>query len=168
MRPEYGTPAQATRLLAYTKSVGGSIAAAEYMNEPTYAEMGGAPKGYDAAAFGRDFSVFRPFVKKAAPDMVILGPGGVEEESADRRIGKTCLGMAFGFALLHLYLLFLILAPFLAALVWSCAIGIITFPLYRKLLRRFNGRSNSSSAVMTLIVRLVLVLPLVGRSRPSP
>jgi heparanase len=73
------TPDQARQLLAYTKSIGGSIAAAEYMNEPTYAEMGGAPKGYDAAAFGRDFSVFRPFVKKAAPDMLILGPGGVGE-----------------------------------------------------------------------------------------
>ena len=73
------TPDQARQLLAYTRSIGGSIAAAEYMNEPTYAEMGGAPKGYDAAAFGRDFSVFRPFVKNAAPDMLILGPGGVGE-----------------------------------------------------------------------------------------
>ena len=72
-------PDQARQLLAYTKSIGGSIAAAEYMNEPTYAEMGGAPKGYDAAAYGRDFSVFLPFVKKAAPDMLILGPGGVGE-----------------------------------------------------------------------------------------
>ena len=73
------TPDQARQLLDYTKSIGGSIAAAEYMNEPTYAEMGGAPKGYDAAAFGRDFSVFLPFVKKAAPDMLVLGPGGVGE-----------------------------------------------------------------------------------------
>jgi len=73
------TPDQARQLLAYTKSIGGSIAAAEYMNEPTYAEMGGAPKGYDAAAYGRDFSVFLPFVKKAAPDMIVLGPGGVGE-----------------------------------------------------------------------------------------
>lgn len=73
------TPIQARQLLEYTKSTGGSIAAAEYMNEPTYAEMGGAPKGYDAAAYGRDIAVFRPFVKQAAPDMVILGPGGVGE-----------------------------------------------------------------------------------------
>src|SRR5580704_12226203 len=73
------TPDQARRLLAFTKSIGGSIAAAEYMNEPTYAEMGGAPKGYDAAAFGRDFSVFLPFMKQAAPDVQILGPGGVGE-----------------------------------------------------------------------------------------
>jgi heparanase len=73
------TPDQARQLLAYTKSIGGSIVAAEYMNEPTYAEMGGAPKGYDAAAFARDFAVFLPFVKKAAPGMLILGPGGVGE-----------------------------------------------------------------------------------------
>ncbi len=81
------TPDQARQLLAYTKSIGGSIAAAEYMNEPTYAEMGGAPKGYDAAAFGRDFSVFLPFVKKAAPDMLVLGPGGVGEGIALAPIG---------------------------------------------------------------------------------
>ena len=81
------TPDQARQLLAYTKSIGGSIAAAEYMNEPTYAEMGGAPKGYDAAAYGRDFSVFLPFVKKAAPDMIVLGPGGVGEGIALAPIG---------------------------------------------------------------------------------
>ena len=51
----------------------------EYMNEPTYAEMGGAPKGYDAAAYGARFRVFLPFMKKLAPDMLILGPGGVGE-----------------------------------------------------------------------------------------
>jgi heparanase 1 len=54
------TPVQARQILDYTKSIGGSIAAAEYMNEPTYAEMGGAPKGYNAAAYGRDVHVFVP------------------------------------------------------------------------------------------------------------
>jgi heparanase 1 len=73
------TPVEARKVLSYTKSIGGSIAAAEFMNEPTYAEMGGAPKGYDAAAYARDMAVFRPFAKTAAPDMTILGPGGVGE-----------------------------------------------------------------------------------------
>ncbi len=73
------TPVQARRFLAYTKSIGGSIAAAEYMNEPTFAQMGGAPKGYDAAAYARDIAVFQPFVRKAAPRMMILGPGSVGE-----------------------------------------------------------------------------------------
>ena len=73
------TPKEARKLLLYTTSVGGSVAAAEYMNEPTYAEMGGAPKGYDASAYGRDFAVFRAFTKQLAPDMILLGPGGVGE-----------------------------------------------------------------------------------------
>lgn len=67
------TPAQARQLFDYTQSIGGSIAAAEFMNEPTYAAMGGAPKGYDAAAYGRDIAVFRPFIKQAVPAMVFLG-----------------------------------------------------------------------------------------------
>ena len=49
------------------------------MNEPTYAEMGGAPKGYDAAAFGRDVQAFVRFMKQTGPETIILGPGGVGE-----------------------------------------------------------------------------------------
>lgn len=73
------TSAQAREFLRYTKSAGGSIAAAEFMNEPTFAEIGGAPKGYDAAAYARDLKVFMPFIRKNAPDMLILGPGSVGE-----------------------------------------------------------------------------------------
>ena len=46
------TSDQARRFLAYTRAAGGSVAAAEFMNEPTLAVMGGAPTGYDAAASG--------------------------------------------------------------------------------------------------------------------
>lgn len=73
------TPDQARQILAYTKFLGSSIAAAELMNEPTMPEMGGAPKGYDAAAFARDVAAFRTFVKQADPDLIVLGPGGVGE-----------------------------------------------------------------------------------------
>jgi hypothetical protein len=73
------TPKEARKLLSYTNSVGGSVSAAEYMNEPTYAAMGGAPAGYDAAAYGRDVGVFVPFMKKNSPETTILGPGGVGE-----------------------------------------------------------------------------------------
>jgi hypothetical protein len=76
------TPQEARTFLSYTKSIGGSIAAAEFMNEPTFAEIGGAPRGYDAAAFARDFAVFHGFVKTDAPEMMVLGPGGVGEGSA--------------------------------------------------------------------------------------
>lgn len=76
------TPVEAEKILAYTKSIGGEIAAAEFMNEPTFARMGGAPKGYDAAAYGRDLAVFHAYMKKAAPDLIILGPGSVGEGGA--------------------------------------------------------------------------------------
>lgn len=43
---------------------------------PTY---GGAPKGYDAADYARDFAVFQAFMKGFAPDTAIVGPGAVGE-----------------------------------------------------------------------------------------
>jgi heparanase len=75
------TPVEAKKLFGYTKSVGGEIAAAEMFNEPTLAVIGGAPKGYDAAAYGRDFRVFHAFVKDAAPKMIVLGPGSTAESA---------------------------------------------------------------------------------------
>jgi heparanase len=73
------TPIEAEKLLTYTRTIGGKIAAAEMFNEPTFASMGSAPKGYDAAAYGRDFSAFHAFIKKAHPELTILGPSGVGE-----------------------------------------------------------------------------------------
>src|ERR1700737_2775676 len=87
------TPVEAQKVLAYTKKIGGSIAAAEMFNEPTFAAMGGAPKLYNAESYGRDFKVFAPFMKKNAPEMLILGPGSVGEASS--------LGGSLGPQLIH-------------------------------------------------------------------
>jgi hypothetical protein len=73
------TSDQARHLFEYAKSAGGRIAASEFMNEPTYAAMGGAPKGYDASSYGRDVAVFRTFLQKTTPDTLFLGPGSVGE-----------------------------------------------------------------------------------------
>jgi heparanase 1 len=73
------TPEQARRLLAYTSSVGGAIAAAEFMNEPNLAAIGGAPAGYDAVAYGRDFRLFHAFMKRNFSEVMLLGPGTVGE-----------------------------------------------------------------------------------------
>ena len=67
------------RVLDYTRALDGIIAAAEFMNEPTLAIMDGAPKGYDAEAYGKDFHVFHTFARDKAPQMLILGPGSVGE-----------------------------------------------------------------------------------------
>jgi hypothetical protein len=80
-------PDQARKLLAYTSAAGGSVAAAELFNEPNVASQGGAPKGYDAATYGRDFKVFLPFLRKSAPGVLVLGPGSVGEAGLLARFG---------------------------------------------------------------------------------
>ena len=85
------TSDQARQLFGYTKSIGGKIAATEFMNEPTYAAMGGAPKGYDAASYGRDVAAFRTFLRMTAPDTLFLGPGSVGEGPIAMPMGSGVL-----------------------------------------------------------------------------
>ncbi|HEX3878298.1 MAG TPA: hypothetical protein VHW24_15005 [Bryobacteraceae bacterium] len=73
------TPDQARRFVAFTKSAGGKIAAAEFMNEPNYAAQGGAPKGYDAAMYGRDVQAFAKFFHESLPRSLFVGPGSTGE-----------------------------------------------------------------------------------------
>ena len=105
------TPKQASVWLAYTKSVGGRIAAAEFMNEPTYAAMGGTPKGYNAADYGRDTSVFGAWLKQNSPGTIFLGPGSVGEGPFAMEMGGMlhsedllkATGPAFDIFSYHLY-----------------------------------------------------------------
>jgi hypothetical protein len=105
------TPKEADEWLAYTKSVGGRIAAAEFMNEPTYAAMGGAPKDYNAADYGRDTGVFGPWLKQNSPGTVFLGPGSVGEGPFAMEMGAVlrsedllrATGPAFEIFSYHLY-----------------------------------------------------------------
>jgi predicted PurR-regulated permease PerM len=78
----------------------------------------------------------------------------------DRTLFTTLI--AYSTALLFAYLLFSILSPFLAMLVWAGAVGIITYPLYKKLLRHCNDREKTAAALMTSAVVLALIVPLVG------
>jgi len=73
------TPGQVKTLFDYTRKAGGTIAATEFMNEPTIPGPGNAPKGYDAAAFARDAKLFGAFLRKESPKTVYLGPGGIGE-----------------------------------------------------------------------------------------
>jgi Glycosyl hydrolase family 79, N-terminal domain len=68
-------PDQAREIISTTRAAGGHIAAVEFMNEPDLPAIGGAPSGYGVAAYVRDVAVFHAFMKQAAPDMMILGPG---------------------------------------------------------------------------------------------
>jgi hypothetical protein len=81
------TTGQAQRLFAYTSALHGRIAAIEFVNEPTLAAQNGAPPGYDAKAYGRDFRIFREFVKHGSPGTLIAGPGSVGESSSGPPFG---------------------------------------------------------------------------------
>ncbi|WP_454626407.1 hypothetical protein [Bradyrhizobium cenepequi] len=85
------TPAQAEKLIAATRALGGNIAAAEFTNEPDLATTGGAPAGYDAASFGRDIAAFAPFLKRASRETILLGPGTVSTGGSDDALGSEKL-----------------------------------------------------------------------------
>ncbi|MEI9925114.1 MAG: hypothetical protein WDN50_17800 [Bradyrhizobium sp.] len=74
-------PDQADRFMSFNKSIGATIAAAEFMNEPDLADIGGAPAGHDATAYGRDFKLFDAFLKRTSPDTMILGPGTIGQSA---------------------------------------------------------------------------------------
>ena len=95
-------PEQARRFLAYTTSVGGRIAAAEFINEPNLAVNGGAPAGDDAAAYARDFKAFRRVVKENFPEILLFGPGTVgEAASASAMLAASGNGSLDGISYHH-------------------------------------------------------------------
>ncbi|PLK26736.1 hypothetical protein [Novosphingobium sp. TH158] len=69
------TPAMAAPWMAYTRSIGRSLYAAELYNEPNAPEYPELPKGYSVDQFGRDFAAFSTFMGKAAPTTRLAGPG---------------------------------------------------------------------------------------------
>ncbi|HTO62339.1 MAG TPA: hypothetical protein VMM15_13910 [Bradyrhizobium sp.] len=66
---------EARRLLAFNRSIGGDVAAAELMNEPDL--KSGASGGTDAKTFRRDFGTFRSLMRQMAGRTVLLGPGTI-------------------------------------------------------------------------------------------
>lgn len=85
------TPVQARKLIRYTHDIGGHIDAAEMFNEPDMPTYAGAPAGYSAENYARDFAVFAPFIRSAAPDMRIVGPGAVIEGMLGPELATTAM-----------------------------------------------------------------------------
>lgn len=74
------TTEQAQRRLDLTREAGGSIYAAEFFNEANMPSAAPAmPKRYTAENYGAEFRIFRDWARKNAPEMKILGVGGVGE-----------------------------------------------------------------------------------------
>ena len=73
--------------------------------------------------------------------------------------------VAYTFLLLFLYLLYIIVSPFLAALGWAAVIVIATYPIYKRLFKLFRTKPTISAVIMTVFVFLIIVIPatlLVG------
>lgn len=69
------TPQMAAPWMAYTRSIGESIYAAELYNEPNAPEYPELPKGYTVDQFARDQATFRATMAQVAPQTKLAGPG---------------------------------------------------------------------------------------------
>jgi hypothetical protein len=69
------TPKMAAPWLAYTRSIGGELYAAELFNEPNAPEPPRVLQGHDAAEFARDYAAFSAFMRATAPKVKLAGPG---------------------------------------------------------------------------------------------
>jgi hypothetical protein len=74
-------PDQLRRILAATRNGGGRIAGFEFMNEPS--ARAGAPAGYDAAAYARDFRAFCDTLREVSPHTLIAGPSALGDRLDD-------------------------------------------------------------------------------------
>ncbi len=70
---------QAKKWFDYTKSVGGTIAVMEFMNEPTLISLSGASDKYGAVEYAKDSKLFAAFLKKESPGTIYLGPSSAAE-----------------------------------------------------------------------------------------
>jgi hypothetical protein len=84
-------PAQMIALMRYSRDLGMPVAAASYMNEPNLVELTGAPKGYSAADYARDFDLFARTLRAEMPGAKVIGPdsvggGGLERLAAEAKL----------------------------------------------------------------------------------
>lgn len=72
------TPVHAKPWLDFTEATGGKIYAAELFNEPNMAAYDDMLEKYGPTDFVTDYAVFGDFMKRAAPDVKLVGPGDVD------------------------------------------------------------------------------------------
>jgi predicted PurR-regulated permease PerM len=76
-------------------------------------------------------------------------------------VNQTWLATAFFFALfsLILYSAFLILTPFLKAIIWAAILAILVYPLYAWLLRQMRGRATLTAIIVVVFIALLIIVP---------
>lgn len=66
-----------------------------------------------------------------------------------------------GFALLLVYVLWLIFRPFLSPILWAILLAFMLFPVNAALRRRFRGRRGVAALLLTLVVLVGVVAPSI-------
>jgi len=77
----------------------------------------------------------------------------------DRFINKQIISILFSVAIIAGA--FLVLSPFLLAIIWAAIIAIASWPLHLKVERRLGGRGGLAALVSTLVISTALVGPMV-------
>jgi predicted PurR-regulated permease PerM len=76
-------------------------------------------------------------------------------------VNQNWLVNIFFFVLLSviLYLAFLIISPFLYALVWAAILAMVVYPAYLYLLKLLRGRETAAALIVTVLITLLIVFP---------
>ena len=76
-------------------------------------------------------------------------------------MNQAWLVTAFFFALLSLILYgaFLVLTPFLTAIIWAMILAILFYPLYAWLLRLLRGRATLAAIIVIVCITLLVIVP---------
>src|SRR3569623_1084710 len=56
---------------------------------------------------------------------------------------------------------FLVLKPFMTALLWAAILCTTAWPLYQRLLLRQHGRSAVAASIMVLLIAVILLAPFI-------
>ncbi len=78
------------------------------------------------------------------------------ESKAEQRLGAV---LFYGFVAVLAYLVFRVISPFLAPLVWAGVLAVVFFSWHQRLEKRW-GRTRAA-AVSTVAVTLILVVPMI-------
>lgn len=76
------------------------------------------------------------------------------ETAAHKRLGSV---LFFGIVILLVYLVYLVVSPFIVPLAWAAVLVVVSYPAYERVAARL-GR-NTGAAVTTTAVTLILIVP---------
>lgn len=79
---------------------------------------------------------------------------------------ETFYARAFAIAVVAIFavLLYFILGPFIAPLLWALFIAFLLHPIHKRLTQKFKGREHWSALALTLVTLILLIGPLTALS----